>query len=127
MRTTYQLCEALRHDINRWFDNHQTSEQINTYFDEWIKRHCYSKNEKLLVRRKDIDILNYVFCAIKWQNEEQKTIFGYWYKDEFYTTRKNTQHKTTKILHDLKLAQEMWNSLKREFVYKDNLKTYFKD
>lgn len=125
MRTTYQLCETLRHDINRWFNNYQTSEQTNANFNEWIKRHCYSEKGKLLVRKKDIDILNYVFWAIKNQNMDQKTIFGYWYKDEFYTTRKDTQHKTTKILHDLKLPQEMWNSLKIEMVYKDNLKPYF--
>ena len=125
MKTTYQLCEALRHDINRWFNNYQTSEQINANFNEWIKRHCYSENGKLLVRKKDIDILNYVFYVIKNQNEDQKTIFGYWYKGEFYTTRKDTQHKTTKTLHDLKLPQETWNSLKSELVYKDNLKTYF--
>lgn len=125
MKNAYQLCETLRHDINRWFDNHQTSMQMNIYFNEWIKRHCYSKNEKLLVRRKDIDILNYVFLAIKNQNMDQKIIFGYWYKDEFYTTRKNTPYKTTEILHDLKLPQETWNNLKRELVYKDNLKPYF--
>ena len=125
MKTTYQLCEALRHDINRWFDNHQTSEQMNSYFDEWIKRHCYSAYGKLLVRKKDIDILNYVFYAIKNQNMDQKIIFGYWYKGEFYTTRKDAPYKTTKILHDLKLSQETWNSLRNEFVYKDNLKTYF--
>lgn len=125
MKTTYQLCETLRHDINRWFDYYQTSTQINTYFDEWIKRNCYSKNGKLLVRKKDIDILNYVFYVVKGQNQDQKTIFGYWYKDEFYTTRKNTPYKTTKILVDLKLSPEMWNSLKCEFVYKDNLKPYF--
>ena len=125
MKTTYQLCETLRHDINRWFNNYQTSEQMNVYFDEWIKRHCYSAYGKLLVRRKDIDILNYVFWAIKNQNMDQKTIFGYWYKDEFYTTRKDTQHKTTKILHDLKLPQETWDSLEIELAYKDNLKPYF--
>lgn len=125
MRTTYQICETLRHDINRWFDNYQTSEQMNVYFDEWVKRNCYSKNGKLLVRKKDIDILNYVFYVVKGQNQDQKIIFGYWYKNEFYTTRKNTQHKTTKILHDLKLAQEVWASFKRELVYRDNLKPYF--
>lgn len=125
MKNTYQLCEMLRQDINRWFDNYQNSEQINTYFDEWIKRHCYSAYGKLLVRKKDIDILNYVFYAIKNQNMDQKIVFGYWYKDEFYTTRKDTPYKTTKILHDLKLSPEAWNSLKKEFVYKDNLKTYF--
>ena len=125
MKTTYQLCETLRHDINRWFDNYQTSEQINTYFDEWIKRHCYSAYGKLLVKKKDIDILNYVFYVIKGQNQNQKTIFGYWYKDEFYTTYNNTPYKTTKILHDLKLSQDAWNSLKNEIVYKDNLKPYF--
>ena len=125
MRTTYQLCETLRHDINRWFDNHQTSMQMIIYFDEWVKRYCYSENGKLLFRKKDIDILNYVFYVIKSQNQDQKTIFGYWYKGEFYTTRKDTPYKTTKILHDLKLSPEMWNSLKSEFVYKDNLKPYF--
>jgi len=125
MKTTYQLCDRLRYDINRWFNNYQTSKQMNVYFDEWIKRNCYSENGKLLVRKKDIDILNYVFYAIKGQNQDQKTIFGYWYKGEFYTTRKNTSYKTTGILHDLKLSPEMWNSLKSELVYKDNLKHYF--
>lgn len=89
------------------------------------KRNCYSENGRLLVRKKDIDILNYVFYSIKGQNQDKRVIFGYWYKNEFYTTYRNTPYKTTKILHDLKLSQETWASLKNEFVYKDNLKTYF--
>lgn len=78
-----------------------------------------------LYYREVLNQVTYQLCIVI---ENTLVIFGYWYKDQFYTTHKEIkEYSNTNKLHKLKLIQTEWDKMPRGFYYRSNLKPYFID
>lgn len=54
-----------------------------------------------------------------------KLEFCYIYKDEKYSTYKNTKHKPINLLHDMKLSQSDWDNMQRGHFWIKTGKLYY--
>ncbi len=122
----YQLSDSLRQFVNSQmgtFENN--SAEINKAFQDWKIKNLLTKRNKNRYPKKYELALNIVYFSLIKQLEKDLIIFGYWFDGEFYTTSNKSEYKNTRLLHDLKLPQSVWDSMIRGLYYKESLKPYF--
>lgn len=127
MKNLYTLSTELTWYLNSKFRWNDTSDEINrAYTEEYLPRVLKTATGKNRYPKYYETALNQVFHSVKMLLRDTHTVFGYWYDGEFYTTHRDTAHKTTNDLREYNLTQDQWNSLESGFYYRDSLKLYFK-
>jgi len=126
MKTLYQLCNDLRSRINSEYlwqhDSKTLHANINAYIDSIMLTKTGKRRYPLYYR----EVLNQVTYQLYIVIENTLVIFGYWYKDQFYTTHKEIkEYSNTNKLHKLNLIQTEWDKMPRGLYYRSNLKPYF--
>lgn len=126
-KTLYGLSDCVQHFVRDCFAQHKTSTQMyavfhNVKLPQWLTntkgKDRYPKYYRVALEQ--------VFYAVQSALESRDTVFGYFYMGEFYTTHKQgTKHKTTQVLHDMRLPQSVWDAMPRGVYYEDNLKPYY--
>lgn len=134
MKTEFELSRELTSNIKHWFDLSLTSDQMMTKFNEWRTSNCFTPSGNNRYRKGYIDSLLSFFMATKSNLESFYCVFGYWYKNEFYTTHsynselvKRYDLKTTNDLreHFQNMRLKVWDNCKRGQYYASNLKPFY--
>jgi len=138
MKTEFSITSDLASSVVKWFDLSLSSDEMRSQFETWIAETCYTQKTsrfdggKPRYRKGFIASLNAFYIALKESHINNYCVFGYWYKSEFYSTYrssnelvKNNNLKTTNELHDLKLDQQIWDSLPRGMYYAKSLKPHY--
>jgi hypothetical protein len=124
MKNLHQLTDELKNQIKHDFSFNYDSATINTSIDKFISRNMLTATFKPRYPQYYGTALRAASFAIKNLLQEQQIIFGYWYKQEFYTTHKRTMHKTTRDLEKL-LPMQQWQTEARHAMVYNNLKNFF--
>ena len=138
MLTEYSIMNEIAYEVKQGFNLHLTSSQIGERLEAYYARKLYTlptrtcKGGLPRYRKGFMRSLRSAAAAMRNLQEGEKTIFGYEYKGEFYTTYKGKHDltkkynlKTTEVLLKLKLTMEEWDSLPRGAYYPDTLTQYY--
>ena len=138
MKTEYAIMNEIAHEVKQGFNLHLSSSDIGTRLEAYYARTLYTlptktgKGGRPRYRKGFISSLRSAAAAMRDLQQGEKTVFGYEYKGEFYTTYKGKHDltkkynlKTTEILHNLKLTMAEWDSLPRGAYYPDTLTQYY--
>ena len=105
MQSIYQLCDSVTNAFNSYFRFEMSSDDMNNHFNTFIKKAMYTDTGNLRRPKKDIQTLQQVGGQVRRILGDNLTVFGYWYKGEFYATgykaRELKEFKTTKELEKI--------------------------
>lgn len=127
MYSELDVIRMLFNEIDTKFSIGCNQSDINKSCQDLVLKLCYTESGNRRYRQGFIDTLPAVRTEYMKRCSDRLTEFGYWYNGEFYSTHKNTNHKSTSILHNENYPMEFWDSLESGLFYKDSLKAYYKN
>lgn len=140
-KNLYTLNQELTSEIHRATTDHKTAHEIVAIFNQFMARSVDSltpaKNRRY--PQYYASALHQVYAGLMQQFRELSghIVFGYWFEDEFYTTRKkqcsytiyqnyvNPGLKTTEDLRVITGNCAQWDHLVSGMFYAENKKEYF--
>lgn len=125
MKYLYALTDQVSQLLRSEFRFTNTSETITETINKHIKSTMLTASGKRRYPHYYETSLRASVYTIKGMLEQEHTLHGYWFKDEFYTYTKNqTNTKDARDLERLIPFGEDWTKM-AQVVHKSNLKKYY--
>jgi len=129
MKTLMGMTESAVQIVKRGLELELTSLEIGANVEKFIGDNMKTASGKNRYPNYYGSTMRNAALAVKFAFQDEYTVFGYWYKGDFYTTHSKAKQyglKSTNYLHNLKphLTQEEWSGLERGTYY-HSLKDYF--